>query len=838
MFTAQNKIENILTGITLFVFLGIFIKIYTPSWGLQSEGQSFHHPSSLNIIDRRFEDRKSFPARSPEFYIKEHLRIILPALYFVLGFAMAFRFLGTRLVTAVFFNAIHLLFLLIALGIALTQPAQFLIIAGPVISSYIFASAVKSIMPLWHKLNIWFLYLCVQVILSVEWLSYFKYLNPTGFLIIHGAILLISFLFLKTFKLSLSNDWKNYCEFKNNLLNAAEGHPLLGILIGTMLFSIFWRILLIIGVPPNHSDSLSYQLPRIAYWMQSQSLHPQDNFNKRITSAPWNMEIMMLWTMISSRSVLLCGLIQFFSYLLSGSLLFMCLRNFLQIKGSLPLVVTLAWMALPENVLLSTAAENNICVAYFLMFSLLYFLLGNKMKMDHYSFISALALGLAIGTKVTALIVLFPFGIIFTYYALTPHAQGMQWIYRLILYFLFFLILGCQSYIHNFLYYGNFFTEKVTASIAVISEPSWTTFQSLFAEHCFNLFTSQTGLQFYLSIFADYYNTFSAFLGKSIFQGLHIPINIPDTYMGGGFYFNNWILKLRIHEDFAFFGLGGALILILSVWTAFSGAWHIIFKRKIKSGQHILFGFICIVYLVLISLKLVWDPWKSRLFCVFILFGSPLLVRLLQKNNGDTRLWMQNFLIIYSVIFIIPTTLMDEKKPLVPYATDILGMRYRPLNQDGVYLSERNIPNPVVPLKRMDFVGWTRISLNKDPLGRMFILEPYDETFVREYYHMVPPGSRVGVLFNFWQRQYPYFGPGLNRILVPLNYSNLGNDSFDYLIVNSHALKERPGLYRLIKHNYIPQYKLQWLAGGGVTLILRNKTPPLNTRALTHSGIL
>lgn len=145
---------------------------------------------------------------------------------------------------------------------------------------------------------------------------------------------------------------------------------------------------------------------------------------------------------------------------------------------------------------------------------------------------------------------------------------------------------------------------------------------------------------------------------------------------------------------------------------------------------------------------------------------------------------------------------MNERKPLVSYQSDIAGMLYRPLNRMEVLLTTKNIPAKITPLKRIDGVGWIKLTKNHNRLGNQYIQEPHDEYFLNIYQKIVPSGSRVGTLLQLWQRQYPYFGDGLDRTIVPILKETFQDNEFDFLLISSDFLKGDPEIARMIKKKY------------------------------------
>jgi len=254
--------------------------------------------------------------------------------------------------------------------------AQFLIIVLPIISSYIYASVFIKKLDLIDKINFTFLVLCCQIIIISVVLSLFKAINANNFLIASIFIFSISVLFRKQINDFISFDIEQIKLCKINSSHLIKTNKLLSVFLCAILISILWRLYLIVYMPANDTDGMEYHLVRVAYWIQNHSLNYYFTQNLRQVLFPFNAEIMMLWTMIASKLDYLCGFIQFICYLLSGTLIYKCLRQYLKVDQVSSAMTVLIWYSLPLVVIESTNTKNNIFLSYFIMYSLVYFFAG------------------------------------------------------------------------------------------------------------------------------------------------------------------------------------------------------------------------------------------------------------------------------------------------------------------------------------------------------------------------------------------------------------------------------------------------------------------------------
>ena len=169
------------------------------------------------------------------------------------------------------------------------------------------------------------------------------------------------------------------------------------------------------------------------------------------------------------------------------------------------------------------------------------------------------------------------------------------------------------------------------------------------------------------------------------------------------------------------------------------------------------------------------------------------------------------------IIFLIPTTFMNNLKPLTPYKDDIFGLRYLGyLTQQPSSLSEG----------WMDYrqgVGWSLMSANQDRLGLRHLLRPQDEECIRTFDRIVPREERVGIIFTFYQWDFPLFGPDLTRTIVPLNINIIKNEKFNYIVASDRALELNPPLKDSLMKNYVVEQYLGWMFSGGNVRLYRPK---------------
>jgi len=124
----------------------------------------------------------------------------------------------------------------------------------------------------------------------------------------------------------------------------------LGILVIGVVLVYLTGAVLIIFVPQNNYDSMTYHLSRVGYWMQHQSLTPWPTPNPRQTTSPLNAELGILWTTLLTRSDRLAGFVQWFSAI-GTALAIYGISQLMGVKRYQGVFASFLWMTFPPIVL-------------------------------------------------------------------------------------------------------------------------------------------------------------------------------------------------------------------------------------------------------------------------------------------------------------------------------------------------------------------------------------------------------------------------------------------------------------------------------------------------------
>jgi hypothetical protein len=420
---------------------------------------------------------------------------------------------------------------------------------------------------------------CAALVFTVYSLSIFKLISAQNILIFHFSVfcLILFISFSQKYKLhlpSISEGSSQSTEIKN--------HPLIVVLLGFLV--VFLVVAFIAGllVPPNNGDGLSYHLSRVGYWLQNKTLGVYATYDERQICLLPNAEILILWSMAFLKNDVLAFIPQFISYIGIFACVFLFSR-FLEFGKVASLFSALLWCSITAVMFEATTVQNDLVVTFFMSAGVYLFLKGLTNKDRSYLFASAIAFGLALGTKGTALFV-FP-GLIFFGFLIIFHYcdHRARLFFNWLIYVIFsFLLFGSYIYIQNFVTYGSFLGPK-----------------ALVAKH--STFSPELA-------YANLIYMGDRFIDTGVFDFL---IN-PDSY-------------LLFHEDVAGFG---------SIWIflILPAAIYYLFKTKNFSKWLLLScGF---SFLFFCSFSLIIEDASFRYLIPLTVFVAPLSAIFYQHGFG------------------------------------------------------------------------------------------------------------------------------------------------------------------------------------------------------------
>ena len=185
-------------------------------------------------------------------------------------------------------------------------------------------------------------------------------------------------------------------------LAALRRDPILLFLGAAVAAAVAYELFLTLVVPPNNWDALAYHLSRAAAWYQQHAVGwIAGAHTDRQNVFPPNAEMEILSTFVFVHGDRLAALPQLFAQLaLLPSIYLTSLRIGFDRRGAA--FAALLTLTLTEVALQATTTQNDLVVASFVVCAVALLLGRERRELP----VAAMALGLAVGTKLTALFIL------------------------------------------------------------------------------------------------------------------------------------------------------------------------------------------------------------------------------------------------------------------------------------------------------------------------------------------------------------------------------------------------------------------------------------------------
>ena len=382
-------------------------------------------------------------------------------------------------------------------------------------------------------------------------------------------------------------------------LSSFRGHALLAVLGAFVLTALAYEAFIVLSTPPDNVDALTYHLPRAVEWLNRGRLDYFPANTARENAYPFNAELGVLYTFVFTHRDTFAALPQFIAELAILITVYGGSRR-LGFRRSSAVFAAFLTATLSEISLQAVTAQNDLVVASFVL-AAAFFLLGKERRELP---LAALALGLAVGTKLTALFALPTLAIL----ALVVLSR------RRVLEFaictvLAFSVVGAWAYADNLIQTGR--------PLGVVPE-----------EKAFTPKITTTGT---VSTVARIYDRFIDFSGLPIMSGVSngvqavstwsfstagIPPNPPGSTFRGSFAFSP---NTTADEDFSYFGLLGAMLIVpLSAMYAAAG----LFRRT--SGPRMVLALALPLFIAALAIANSFNPWLGRFMIVPVVLTMPL----------------------------------------------------------------------------------------------------------------------------------------------------------------------------------------------------------------------
>lgn len=471
-----------------------------------------------------------------------------------------------------------------------------------------------------------------QIILTFEFLSLFS-LIKVPFVLASNLLLLYFSIYVwqKNGKYIWKIEPKDFLHRFNNSLKLDKS---LGILLLGFIVFIYTSFMLSLIMPVTSADGTAYHVSRCINWVLHSNLNHYTMSDIRGICSPINSEILYTWVLLFIRKDVLLGFFSFFGYILTMASMF-GIESILGYCTRRKLWILFLISSFPCVLVQVSGTETDLIMTGLISSSIFLFWYSIKCKEKMPLFVSALAYGIALGTKNTAFI-LVP-GVILLMLYLGNKYKNFTYLKKFIYFCIInFLVFSSYNYVLNFMQFDNFMGSN---SYLIVNMNYWglNGLIASFIKHMF-LFIDFTGFKW-----MDY-------LGEQINNNLQNLLylfsvnNIPD-----GIYNFGEETRRDLLEPLMGAGVLGFLIylpcLILSIIKP-------IFKNNLKKiNYNFVFSTFFFINLIVMSAILPFMNFSIRFLMEFLVLSSPILYYSYFSKNNPLK-YITIFFELFSLIFI------------------------------------------------------------------------------------------------------------------------------------------------------------------------------------------
>jgi 4-amino-4-deoxy-L-arabinose transferase-like glycosyltransferase len=386
-------------------------------------------------------------------------------------------------------------------------------------------------------------------------------------------------------------------------VRAAVRHPAVAVLAIAVGLALGYELVLALTVPPNSWDAMTYHLTRAAAWLQHGGVAWVPASTVRVNVFPVNGEIQILWTLALAGTDVGAALPQFVAQLATIVAIFGVGRR-LGFTRPAASYAALLFATLAEIALEATSTQNDLVVAAPVAIAL-YFVLGRNTREV---LLAAVAVGIALGTKLTAVFALPCLAIV----ALLVLPRRLKLV-AAVAAGAAFVAFASPTYIANIAHTGTplgngpelaSFTPRPTfdGTISTVTRVGW---------H----FIDFTGLRTVPGT-----DRRVGEVGTRLFHGLHIPEN-PRASTSTGF---STMPNDTPQEDVAYFGPLGVLLILPIVLVTLAG---FCIGRRARPEQ-VAVAVALPLFVCAVAIAYRYNLWLGRFMVVPVALVTPLMARI------------------------------------------------------------------------------------------------------------------------------------------------------------------------------------------------------------------
>lgn len=476
-------------------------------------------------------------------------------------------------------------------------------------------------------------------------------------------------------------------------------HPVVAALALAVVASFAYALFLVLTTPPNNGDSLTYHLTRAAAWLQHGGLYRIPLGSAAENEYPANGEIGILYTFAFLDGDAAAALTQLLAEGAAVLAVYGCARR-LGYAAAPSAFAALLVATLPEIVLQSVTTQNDLLVASFVASAAYFIRSTNPAELA----LAAVAIGLALGTKLTAVFALPVLLVI----ALTS-VRGRRLVVLGAASVSAFALLGSYAYLSNVVETGSPLGRL--EGDPGLNRPDGTASGTIstVARYAYG-FVDLSGFD----IDPRHLRPIPG-AARRLFSLLEIPTNPPESTV----YPFGFAINQRANEDVSFFGPLGAL-LVIPLAIGFAIRWCISRREPAKAAHALALP----LYLAAIGIGYSYSG-QGRFFVTPVLLVMPLVASVYRHR-----------VLTAAVAFIAAVSM------LLTHASN--------------------------ELKPTGFRGTTPIWDLSRSVAQAVRTPVELEVMIDGVERLVPASARVGVVVGEHDFDYVLYGPSLDRTLVRL----------------------------------------------------------------------
>lgn len=466
-------------------------------------------------------------------------------------------------------------------------------------------------------------YLGLCLVVLTEALSYFSWLNFLGLAIGWLIIIVLGIKYFPRQKRGFYSPLKSY------IVSTPKSR------ISCLFFILGILFLITLVAAPNTWDSMTYHLARVEHWIQNESIfHYPTHIDRQLYNPPF-AEYVIVNLRILTGTDYFSNFVQYFSFL--GSLIAVSvLAKNLGAKASSQGITVLIALTLPMGVLQASSTQNDLVVAFWVLSFLCFgYQIFNTPNRSKYWVLAGISLGLAVLTKGTAYIYIFPFLVLFIF--LSIKLLGWKSI----------RIIGIIAAIAFLVNVSHFYRNYQTFSSPLGSPGGYT-------NEVISLKVLGSNALRNLSLhLSTPFGAINSVIEKQVYKlhtSMAMDVSDPKT---------SWqrvkykVKLLSNHEDTA----GNLLHIIALMFSIIFVLAH----PKLRMNKNLLkytLAFFGVILTFLLVLK--WQPWHSRLHLPIFLLGSVIIgfmVSCFPKNIQKISLGLL-------LLGVLPWVIFNNSRPI------------------------------------------------------------------------------------------------------------------------------------------------------------------------------